>query len=817
MSELFSFGTWVRRRRKALDLTREELAPRVGCAVVTIRRIESGERRPSKELAACLADALELEAEERATFVLAARREFAAAQLPAPRQGLRGASQGAANGGIPPSKPMPLSGLASTLRNRGHTNLPAQLTPLIGRTEETQQVRALLLRDDVRLVTLTGPGGIGKTRLALRVADELSSEFVDGVFLVELAPLSDPALVLPTIARVLGRYEVTTSLFDDLAHYLHEKRMLLLLDNIEHMIDAVPTLARLLAAAPKLSALATSRTTLGVPGEYEFVLPPLALPDAQTPATVEQMRGYAAVALFAQRAEAARHTFALTNAIVPIVASICRHLEGLPLAIELASASVCVLSVEQIAARLANGMQLPASTNRAAPPRHQTLEATLDWSYRLLGPQASAVLRRLAVFAGSWSLSAAEAVCAGEDVAPDLVLELLSELRSKSFLSVQVQGGEARYRMLEMVRQYARARLESAGEVEQAETNHLHFFAALIEQARPGLISGNQVAWFERLTLDLDNVRTALDRALARAIADPLPAAIIRALVMPAGLERFWSPRGYSAEGAQRIWSALALPISTDPAVAQARAMALNAASVLDMLQGNYARAWQAAEEAHALGEALDCAMIMFTALRNLGTITVLQRDLGRGNALLQRCLELGRTLGREASHGCAWALSVKGSAAYLSGDYVRASELFEECVILLRALGDANILALALRRLGQIALRNGDHGRARDLFQESMASNMSIDSPSGIAAGLIGLAGVLLMEGQAAEAVRLLGVAQTVLEERAERLMAADLEMQQRLERQAVVLLGEQRFAEALAEGRASTLDLKVEPSAEH
>jgi predicted ATPase len=490
----------------------------------------------------------------------------------------------------------------------------------------------------------------------------------------------------------------------------------------------------------------------------------------------------------------------------PVVTAICRQLEGLPLGIELAAARVSMLTIEQIAARLSTGTELLATTNSVMPPRHRTLEATLDWSYHLLEPAAGVLLRRLSVFAGGWSLAAAEVVCAGEGIAPQDVLGLLSDLRSKSFISVQIQQHhEARYRMLEMVRQYAHRQLEACGERGQAETSHLRYFAALVEQARPHLIAADQVVWFERLTLDLDNLRAALDRALAQARSSAQPATRIGALLMAAGLERFWSPRGYSAEGAERLWRVLALPASSDPAVALARAEAFNAVSVLDMLQGNYARAQRAAEAARACGEAHHQPMVVCTALRNHGMIAVLQRELDRGNALLQRALKLGQALGPDADHGCAWALSVMGSAAYLSGDTVHASTLFEESVILLRALGDANLLALALRRLGQIAMEGQDHTRARGLFQESLELNTSIDSPSGIAAGLIGLAGVLLMEGQAPEGVRLLGVAQLVLEERAERLTAADHEMQQRYEQQARVLLGEQHVAELLVEGRAS------------
>lgn len=784
MSEPFSFGAWLQRRRKALDLTQEAFAAQVGCSVITVRRIEADTRRPSKQLAARLADALGLAPEEHESFVKAARAHPAADQ-PA----------------------IPATTTERAVRSFGlrRTNLPAQLTSLVGREQEISHIHSLLRQPNARLLTLTGAGGIGKTRIGLRVAADLLDDYSDGVFFVDLAPLGDATLVVPTIAKVLGRKEAAgQSLIEDLATYLREKHMLLLLDNFEQVIDVAPVIAELLAAAPALHMLVTSRTTLNIAGEHEFVVPPLAVPDPQVPLSAEKLHEYAAAALFVERARAANATVQITDATAPVVADICARLEGLPLAIELAAASASVLSVQQIAARLNEGTQLLAAGSRSAPARHQTLEATIDWSYRLLSPDACAVLRRLSVFVGGWSLEAAEAVCADDDVAPEAVLALLSDLIHKSLVSMHVQHGEARYRMLEMVRQFARKQLVGAGESARTQEKHLLFFAQLIARAKPHLVAADQVTWFARLDAELDNLRAATDRALQQAAMHGDSEHAVRALMMLADLERFWSPRGYSAEGDERLRRALDLPAAHAPAAAIARAHALNAAGVLVMLQGQYAEAWRQVEQALAIGEAQADQLILLLSLRNLGTIAVLQRNTDVGTALLQRCLALGRGMGAEGRHSCAWALAVLGSAAYLEGDDTQASTLFEESVVLLRALGDANFLAMSLRRLGQIALRHQQYERAHALFDESLNLNNAIGSPSGIASCMAGLAGVLLARHRAAEATRLLGAAQAMLDETADQLTAADREMLERHNAQARAHLGAQRFDETLAAGRA-------------
>jgi predicted ATPase/transcriptional regulator with XRE-family HTH domain len=784
MGEQLSFGAWLRQRRKALDLTQEELAAQVGCSTVTIRRIEADARRPSKQLAGRLAACLDLAITARDTFVRAARGQIAPDRLAPSAQPYR-----------PPIISLDLP----------RSNLPAQLSPLIGRGAEVQHICTLLRHPEVRLVTLTGIGGVGKTRLALKVAQELLDDYVGGVFVVDLAPISDLTLVASTVAKVLGRSETSGQPpLEDLKSYLRPKSVLLLLDNFEHVIEVAPMLVELLAAAPALKMLVTSRCTLQLTGEYEFAVPPLTVPDLQAKLSLERLHEYESVALFSTSARAAKRDFELTRDTALSVAEICHRLEGLPLAIELAAASVTILSLQQISARLGNSLALLASSNRVVPLRHRTLDATLDWSYRLLSPQAGAALRRLAVFAGGWSLEAAEAICSDDDLLPEQVLAVLSELRNKSFISMRVERGEARYRMLEMVRQYAHKQLLDAGEVESAQQRQLLFFARIIERAKPQLVSGDQVLWFERLSADLDNLRAAMDRALAQAKANPSSDTIIRALLMPADLERFWSPRGYRAEGAERLRRALALASDGDPAVVLARARALNAASVMLAIQEQFDEAREMAEQALAIGEAHGDQLTLLVSWRNLGTIAVLQRDTRGGAVLLQHCLGVEYTTDVEAMHSRAWALVLLGSAAYLEEDDARASSFYEESAVLLRTLGDANFLAVSLRRLGQIALRHQQYDRARLLFHESLELNSRVGDPSGSAGCLIGLAAVLLAEHAASEAARMLGTAQAILDETATCLTIADQEMQTRLMKQVREQLDAHAFQTFLLEGRA-------------
>jgi predicted ATPase/DNA-binding XRE family transcriptional regulator len=501
-----SFGYWVRRRRKGLDLTQAELARRVSCAEVTIHKIEADERRPSSQIAALLAEHLRIPAGERADFMAYARGELAIDQLPA----------STADGERMPDRP------ATSVQPH---NLPAELTSFIGRSRELAMIAAMLA--EARLLTLTGPGGTGKTRLALRLAAAVLDQFPDGVWLVDLAPLADPALIAQTIATVLGvREEPGRALLATLMAYLRDKQLLLMLDNCEHLIDACAQLVdTLLRAAPRLHLLATSREPLGIAGEGFFRVPPLLTPDPHQLLPPDQLVQYEAVQLFVARAGAGQSAFELTAATAVPLAHICARLDGIPLAIELAAARTRMLTIEQIAARLDDRFQLLTGGSRTALPRHQTLQALIDWGFDLLAPAERTLLLRLAVFASGWTLEAAEAVCefsiehdelskAGDDDvllnAQFSTLDLLGHLVDKSLVHVDQVGIAARYRMLETIRQYALEKLAASGEADRVLRRHAQYYLELAEWAETLPWDANWVARMARLEAEHDNLQAAL-------------------------------------------------------------------------------------------------------------------------------------------------------------------------------------------------------------------------------------------------------------------------------------------------------------------
>src|SRR5215210_5399636 len=376
---------------------------------------------------------------------------------------------------------------------RPPNNLPLELSSFVGREKELAEVKRLL--ESTRLLTLTGSGGCGKTRLALAVARELAEGFEDGVWVVELAPLADPTLVPQAVASTLGvREQPGRSLTETLSDYLGSKKVLLVLDNCEHLVEACAELAEaLLRSSPELRVLATSREALGITGEVAWLVPSLSLPDLRRLPDIESLPQYEAARLFVERAAAVKPSFTLTEQNAVAVAQVCYRLDGIPLAIELAAARAKVLSVEQIADRLEDSFGLLSAGGRTAMPRHRTLHATMDWSHELLPEEEQILFRRLSVFAGGFTLDAAEAVCAGEELERDEVLESLSHLVDKSLVIMREVGGEGRYRLLETVRQYAREKLSESGEAGQASERHAGYYLALAEEAEPELKGERQV------------------------------------------------------------------------------------------------------------------------------------------------------------------------------------------------------------------------------------------------------------------------------------------------------------------------------------
>ena len=625
---------------------------------------------------------------------------------------------------VAPDLPSDFPPLAS-LDARPH-NLPTHPTALLGRERELAEVRGLF-EDGARLVTLTGPGGTGKTRLGLQIAAELLDDFEHGVFLVELVPISDPALVASAVAQVLGVRDVSgRPIIDAVKEYLRARSVLLLLDNFEQILPAASVVADLLAACPGLAVLATSREPLRLRGEQEFAVPPLALPDARRATTAEGVSHSPAVALFVQRARAIRADFALTDENAPAVAEVCARLDGLPLAIELAAARVRLLAPEAIAQRLERRLPLLTSGARDLPARQQTLGNAIAWSYDLLASDEQRLFRRLGAFVGGFTLEAVEAVCDAEgDLGVD-VLDGLESLASKSLVQQQddVALGDPRFTMLETIREYALERLDESGETSILRRRHRDWFLALAEAAWPKMAGPEQGEWFARLEAEHDNLRAALTWSHA----DPGDAE----LRLARALYRFWWRRGHLSEGRALLRRALERGAQVR---STARARALSAAGVLARAQGDEHVALALFEESLAIFQSLGDRRGTANALHNLATVVGWRGEDERAVALVDESLTLWRELGD--TWGIGMALGLRGNLAQRQGDRERAVALAEESLTLLRAVGDTWGIAFRLCDLGVLASDLGDQQRATALLEECLTMARQVDDRDGIARAL--------------------------------------------------------------------------------
>jgi len=615
-------------------------------------------------------------------------------------------------------------------------NLPfLQLTSFIGREREMTEIKTQLAT--ARLVTLMGPGGTGKTRLALQVAADLLEQFPHGVWMAELAPLSDPALVPQTVATVFGvREQPGRALLDTLTDYLRARELLLVLDNCEHLIEASAQLAHsLLRGCPKLRILATSREALSTAGEVAHRVPPLARPDPRRVVSLEGLTQFDAARLFMERAVLSKPAFVVTDTNAPAVAQVCYQLDGIPLAIELAAARVKVLSVEQIAQRLDDRFRLLTGGSRAGLPHHQTLRAAVDWSYDLLSEPERVLFARLSVFAGGFVLEASEAICAGDGIAAEDVLDLVGHLVDKSLLVTEAVDGDLRYRMLETIRAYSREKLTATGQADLVRRQHLDWFLALAEHAEPKLCGPNQVAWLQRLDLEHDNFRASLDWSRSTS-------ADVEAGVRLAGvLHRFWVLHGYLREGREWLEGGLASQASS-----AVRAKAAYGAGVLAYHQGDYARAEPLCQGSLGLFRAQGDLLGVALSLNILGSVARNRGDYVQATSLLEESLALSRRLGHEWA--LAEALNISGVTARNRRDYPRAKTLLEEGLGLWRQLGDNWGLAFALGSLGAVARFQGDYGRARVLQEESIALRRQLGDKFTLAISLNSLGAVLLDQG---------------------------------------------------------------------
>jgi predicted ATPase/transcriptional regulator with XRE-family HTH domain/Tfp pilus assembly protein PilF len=730
-----TFGELLRHFRLAAGLSQEELAERAGLSVQGLSALENGRRQtPYRHTVMLLANAMNLPAADAAALEAAIVRVRAPASVAASAPG--GQDQEPTGDASPPGQAL----------QPARTNLPVQPTSFVGRERDLGEVQALL--SHAPLLTLTGAGGAGKTRLALAAAGELIGEYPDGVWLVELAALADPALVVQAVPTVLGLHEEPNRpLLATLIDHLKDRRLLLVLDNCEHLVESCAELATaLLRSCLHLRILATSRETLAVPGETTYRIPSLAVPDLARLPDLEDMPAYAAVRLFVQRAQSRRPDFTLNAQNTRSVAEVCARLDGMPLAIELAAARVASLPVEAIAARLDDRFRLLTGGPRTVVPRQQTLRATLDWSYDLLGEGEQRLLARLSVFAGGWTLEAAERVCVGPGVEAWDVLDLLGGLLNKSLVLLEEREGDARYRLLETSRQYAHEQLTLSAGVAAARDRHLAWCMALAEEAAPRLTGSEQAAWLARLEAEHDNLRAALGWARERPAAD-------LGLRLAGALGRFWYMRGYFGEG--RRWLEAVL-VESHQTPAAARALALNEAGTLAYLQGDHGRAVALYVEALALRRALGDTQGMAQSLNNLGNAADDQGDSRRAAALFEEALALCREL--EDTWGIATLLGNLGVAAEREGDYGRAATLYEETLTLRRGLGDTWGIANSLGNLGLVVAWQGEYGRAVALCEESLALRRALGDPAGIAAVLDKLGMVATMQGDYGQAAALYG-----------------------------------------------------------
>jgi predicted ATPase/class 3 adenylate cyclase len=677
-------------------------------------------------------------------------------------------------------------------------NLPVQVNRFIGRERELTHTKKLLTSS--HLLTLIGPGGTGKTRLSLQLAAEVLPEYAQGIWLVELAPLTDPALVLPTIASTLGLREMPgVSLEDLVTRYLCDKHLVLILDNCEHLVDTCAVLAdRFLRSCPLLKIIASSREALGITGETTYQVPPLALP-ATDGLTAQALSRAEAVQLFVERAAAVKPGFRLNDQNASSVAQICQRLDGIPLALELAAARVGLLSPQQIADRLDDRFRLLTGGSRTALPRQQTLRSLIDWSYDLLSEGERQLFSRLSVFVGGWSLEAAEAVC------PELdVLSLLAGLVLKSLVVADESADEVttRFRLLETIRQYAREKLEHSGETREISSRHARFFAQLAGEAEAFLRGGQEIiAWLQRLESEHGNLRAALDWCLSGADI-PLGAQLAGSLTF------FWFRRDHHSEGRNYLDQAVK---TSDRAPTHVKAKLFVSIGTLAYIQQELEACFEAYQKGASLYREVDDPAGLGTALAFYGGILGMLHP-SRYSEAVALCYEAHAILrGINDKPRFVQALNFTGEMFRTRGDYEKAKAVYEECLSLAREIGDLLRQSMMYQNLGYVAIHEGDTEAAKALCSQGIQLALQIKSASQLASTIMVMAGVYILQSPAEKGARLMGAAEAMLESSGVVLQPADKIEVVQYKSDLRELLGETAYEEAYQEGRQMNPDVAI------
>jgi predicted ATPase len=814
------------------------LAERIGCSHIAIRKIEAGERRPSRQIAQLLAAFFNVPPGEREAFLGFARS-------------------------IDPSRDVahwsPYSVTSEHTSKQstagGISRLPALPAPLIGREQAVEEITLRLMQDEVRLLTLTGPPGIGKTSLALQIGHDLTRHFEDGVYFVPLAPVSGAGLLAPVIAQALGVPEIgSVPVVDSLAQYLRSKQILLVLDNLEHLLEPDPHeqelsqptqtvtfLSQLLSTCPGLKLLLTSRELLRLQGERRFIVPPLVVPERARSSDLATLLECPSMLLFARKAQAIKPDFALNEENASTVAEICIRLEGMPLPIELAAARIALLSLREILAQLDSKLRLLVERARDLPPRQTSLRGAIDWSYHLLGPGERVLFARLSVFVGGCALSAVQAVCNAEGDLPFDVLHGLASLIDKSLLKREEVLEESRYTMLETICEYAAECLAECGEVEKMKRFHLEYYLTLAEAGEQASKGAEQMAWSERLEREHDNLRAGLGWASQSE-------GVEMALRLVGALGWFWEVRAHIREGQERLAEALSWARASEVGASRALAKTLNAAGRLAYRQGKVEQARSLLEENVAVCRQLNDRQSVLESLQNLGHVASHQGDFASARIYREESLVISRELGDkwaiagaliglgdqrvedgdleaasaafeesmtlyeeiESKWGVARALNGLGDVARCRGDYRFARTIYEESLAILQQLGAKGFMDLLLHNLGHAAQHDGDLPSARRYFRESLVLFQEQAQLVGVGVCLVGLAGVASTQNARRAAV-LLGAAKALLDSMGYHMDRLDRIEYNRYARDVYALLDEQSSKASYEHGQSMTVEQAI------